>query len=231
MKLFATFFLVFLAIHASTQTPVKDDSIKNIIVVVVDAILKRTDTLLTNSETRYENFKADPQGETDRIVDVLAQLEADSNDLFIKRIDELKDGASDEVVAAVECIDAEEEAVNAAAKETITTTATCVSKKYDSILNEVGHVLEELRTLQTDVQTQTDTLEKCSDDEIACLNGYITSMVQTTVKVIDAARKDVVDILAVVKEVVEQLESCDILPSIKANTLKIFDETLKCIKA
>ncbi|XP_066262953.1 uncharacterized protein [Euwallacea similis] len=230
MKFFATLFVAFLAIHASTQSPVQDDSIKNIVVEILSGVLNLTNTVLTDVETQVANFEADEDAETKKIVDALAEIAAESNSALIKDIDLLKDGASDDGVAALECIDAQEENLDAAVKSTISTTADCISKKYSDIFKEVDKVLGQLRDLQDDVQGQTDTLGKCSEGELACLVSFLGTIVATGQKVVVALQTDVPEIISLIQNVVAQIDSCDIAPSIKDNALKIFEDTIACIK-
>ncbi|KAL1509370.1 hypothetical protein ABEB36_004123 [Hypothenemus hampei] len=233
MKFLLTFFVAFLAIHGSIQSPVNadDENTQQKIVKVLNEVLNVTQILLDDAKAFAEDFKKDPSAFSEKIITDLSALGNETVHDIISLIDQLGPNATADGKAVIVCIDAEESAIDDLLTITFTTGINCgVAPNYGNISEVVDSLLSDLQDLQTDMQTQTTTLDKCSQLEVSCLLGFVTTVIQTIEKAVPIAEQYITDIYNLVAEVVDDVNQCDIVPSIKDGAQQVFNEAVQCIK-
>jgi hypothetical protein len=233
-KVFVTVFIGLLAVNVSVQSPtVKDDTVKAIVVEIVDAILTVTNSALTDASALVDEIETNQAGVKDYIVGVFDKIGKDANAMILGVIDELRTGATADGNAIIDCIDAEQDKTEAAVSQVFDNLGTCVFDEQPKILDEARAIISQLTDLQVDVQGQTDALSACTDAELTCLAAYGVTLVATLQKIPPIVVSDIQDIIALVKTITADVAVCngDMVKNLGAAAQDIFNEAVVCIKA
>jgi len=227
---FKVFFVVLVAVHLSTQSPLKDESIKDLVLRVANQLLNTTGSALKDYTALVDGLTKDPNKvKTDIVNSVLNEGKLLNVDL-LGVIDSLKDGATPDGKAVIACLDAEQNSTDLAFSKSVNSIATCLVAEVPVALPEAKIVQGHLTDIQKDAQAQVTKLSTCKDLDLVCVLTFVTNIESTLKKASTTIDADMIEITKVYQKVTADVAKCNLSAAIKKNLQDLFNETVVCLK-
>lgn len=200
-------------------------------VELLNVVLTVTEKLVENAKAVNSLLEANQESIVADVETYLTEIGAQVNNIVWKLIDQLKEGATEDGVAVLECIDSQEENTNIALAETITLAATCISETSPDLLVVANDILEHVESVEAKVKALLATLEACTDTDLQCLIAFGSSVLELGNEITEIVSEDVTSVVTVIQDGIDHVASCQLLDNVKSNTQKIFDNVVVCIKS
>lgn len=196
----------------------------------MNTILGITSTIIQDARAIADDFETNEASLTADVETFLAAIATQVNNVALKVVDLLKEGATEDGLAVIQCIDVLEEPINIAYAETITLAASCIAEEYPAVLVVVNQILDNAQYIEEQIQTETETLDSCSGSDLTCLLAFANSLVATAKELADIVPTDVNAVVTVIQEVISHVSSCNLADNIKGNADTLFNDFVKCVK-
>lgn len=190
-----------------------------------------TEKLIENAKNLNSKLEQDQESIVADAETYLTAIGAAVNKIVLQLIDELKEGATEDGVAVLECVNGQEDNTNKAWTETITLAATCLSEESSALLAVANQILENVQSIEEEVKAQVETLEACTSSDLLCLIAFGESAISIGNDIVTNVSTDINSVVAVIQEVIDHVASCNLLDNVKSNTQNIFNNLVLCIKA
>ena len=199
---------------------------------ILNAVLPVCDKLLDDANKIINHIESNEKQVEQNIIDVVVTEGKKLNAGIINLINSLKDGATDDGKAVVDCIVAEKDKTEQAFTDVSSQIGQCAGNEVPVVLTEVKKIVIQLSDLKKAIQDATDALAACNDSEINCIVSFAVSVVDTVKKIPSVVEQDIKDILDLIKNLPSKVQDCSkaVVDKVKSEAQDIFNEAVVCIK-
>ncbi|XP_050293377.1 uncharacterized protein LOC126733933 [Anthonomus grandis grandis] len=231
-KIFVAVFGVLLAVQLSQQYKLRDDDLKDVVAALMNRALNTTRTSLERIEQEVKNLEQNKTEIEARVVAQLLKVADALNELRLNLINSLRDGATDDGKAVLDCIVANHDTVDAALEKFVTDLGTCAVDNT-LIYNALLDMISQMNDLIAKTQANVDTLSSCSSDSTTCLVAFAQAQIAQLQNVREIIEADLVKAEQLVKDLLNLVRTCADTGSseLKESMQKVFNAAVVCIKS
>lgn len=197
---------------------------------VLNTILSVTATIIEDAKAIATDLENNEASITADVETYLAAITTQVNNLALKAIDVLKEGATEDGLAVLQCIDGLEESINIAYEKTITLAGSCISEEYSAIHAVLTQILDNVQLIEEEVKAEVETLDACTSSDLICLLAFANSLVETAKEIAEIVPTDVNAVVTVIQEVISHVSTCALNENVKQNAQDLFNDLVRCIK-
>ncbi|CAG9773028.1 unnamed protein product [Ceutorhynchus assimilis] len=229
MKFFTALFVTLVAIHASTQSPVQDKDIGQIVVEILNKVLPETKIILDHANTWADQLDSNKDHNEKIIVDGLTKVATKITGIIATLIGKLKEDASDSGKVIIDCIQTEKPQVDTLIGAALKQIADCEFKNYEDLSALITTVLKQLLELQANFETLTLNLSECGSGDSFCLTIFLGGIVeQFEDNIIPNAKVDLGQLKDLISGVVDSTMQCHIKEVIQKDITDVIDNLTTC---